>query len=356
MGFGKPDAERVLVTGASGYIAGHCVRELVEHGYAVRGTVRGPSSESKLEPLRRLVERAGGTLDVVYADLGSDDGWKQAVADCAYVLHVASPFPPGPPEHEDDVVLPAVDGTERVLRACAEIGTVRRVVLTSSIAAAAGGHDSDGHKVFTESDWALPDRCDPYEKSKVLAERAAWDLVDALPDEQRFELVVVNPGFCIGPPLDGTTSTSTSTSLVAVSRLLAREVPGVPRLGFATVDVRDLATAHRLAMESPDAAGKRYICAGEHVWLKQIADLLAEAFGPAGYRVPTRELPYWMVWLVGRFDQTVRLILPRIGKREVMSSERAIRELGWTTRTLRDTIVDTGNSLIDNGIVPSPSR
>lgn len=348
---GQLNGTRVLVTGVSGYIAGHCVRELFEHGYVVRGTVRGPASEAKLAPLRELADRVGGSLEIVYADLAADDGWQAAVADCAYVLHVASPFPAGPPDHEDDLVVPAVEGTRRVLRACADSGSVRRVVLTSSIAAVSGGYGPESG-VRTEADWSNLDRSDAYQKSKTLAERAAWEFVSELPDGKRFELVAINPGVCLGPLL----GSEPNTSLESVRKLLSREMPGVLQLGFAIVDVRDVALAHRLAMERPEAVGKRYICAGESVSMKRMAELLAEEFGPAGYRVPTRELPYWMGWLAARFDKTVRLVLAYVGQEDLVSAERAERELGWSMRPVRETLVDTGYSLIEHELVPAPQQ
>ncbi|MGH8795406.1 MAG: SDR family oxidoreductase [Stackebrandtia sp.] len=343
-------AERVLVTGATGFIAGHCVHDLLERGYAVRGTVRPGASADKTAHLRQIAERVGGSLEIVEADLGDDRGWKEAVAGCAYVLHVASPFPPGPPDDENDVVGPAVAGAKRVLHACADDDGVRRVVMTSSVAAVIGGHDQADPTVRTEADWAIPERCDAYRKSKTLAERAAWELVDGLPEDRRFEFAVVLPGMCLGPLLNA----DANTSLQAVKKLMAREMPGVPRLGFATVDVRDVAAAHLLAMERPEAPGNRYILAGENIWMREIAELLAAEFGPAGYRVPTREMPNWMVRIAARFDKTVRLVVSFLGQGELVSPDKAIRELGWSMRPAKQTIIDTGYSLIDHELVPAP--
>ena len=170
----------------------------------------------------------------------------------------------------------------------------------------------------------------------------------ALPADQRFELVVINPGFVLGPLLDPDVQTSSEL----VKRMLRRELPGCPQLGFAVVDVRDVAIMHRLAVETPAAAGMRFICAGEHYWVQDIARVLADEFGPYGYRVPTRNLPYWLLWVVGRFDRTIRMTLGYIGRRELVSHERAHNLLGWSPRPLRDTLVDMGHSLIELGIVP----
>jgi dihydroflavonol-4-reductase len=324
-------AERVLVTGASGYIAGHVVADLRSHGYLVRGTARRP---------------VDGLDDVVTADLASDDGWREAVEGCDYVMHVASPFPIEAPKSEDELVRPAVDGTLRVLRAAADAG-VKRVVLTSSVAAVGHGHDDDSVRL-TEDDWSIADRSPAYPKSKTLAERAAWDYAR----ESGLELVSVNPGLVLGPLL----GPSVSTSVQFVDQLLNRKVPGSPNVGFAPVDVRDVAVAHRLAVETPAAAGNRYIVAGEHVWLREVAAMLAEEFNPKGYRVPTGGVPTWMLRLVAPFDKRVRLLLGFVGRRELVSADKAQRELGWTMRPFRDTVLDTARSLIEQGLAPNPSK
>jgi dihydroflavonol-4-reductase len=339
----------VLVTGASGFIAGHCVRELLEHGYAVRGTVRSLQARDKYAHLRAFADRTGGTLEMVEADLGSDRGWREAVAGCTYVWHVASPFPAEVPKDEMDLIRPAVDGTKRVLSACAESGTVKRGVLTSSVAAVAFGHDAHDHRVRTEADWSNVDRCEAYQKSKTLAERAAWDFVAGLPATQRFELAVINPGFVLGPVLNADPGTSGEV----VRKLLAREMPACPRIGFAPVDVRDIAIAHRLAMERPQAPGNRYICAGDHMWIEDMAKVLAAEFNPKGYRVPTGRLPYWLMWVIARFDKTIRLALAYVGREERVSCDKAKRDLGWSMRPVEQTIIDTGRSMIEYGIVPA---
>lgn len=321
---------RVLVTGASGFIARHVVAELRGAGYRVRGTAR------------RDVD---GVDELARADLGADAGWAEAVDGCDYVMHVASPFPVGVPSSEDELVRPAVDGTLRVLRAAKEAG-VRRVVVTSSVAAIASGHRDT--VVRTESDWSDLERSAAYAKSKTLAERAAWDFAQ----ESGLELVVVNPGMVLGPLL----SSGVSTSVDVVRRLLVREVPGSPKMGFPVVDVRDVAIGHRLAMESSIAAGQRYVLAGDFVWMREIAAVLAEAFGPRGYRVPTGVMPTWLLRIVSRFDPSVRQALDFVGRTEFVSADKARGELGWTMRPVRDTIVDTAERLIELGLAPNPSK
>jgi dihydroflavonol-4-reductase len=322
---------RVLVTGVSGFVAGYVVAELRAHGYVVRGTAR------------RSVE--GGGVEVAAADLLRDDGWAAAVEGCDYVVHVASPFPRETPKSEDEVIRPAVDGTLRVLRAAADAG-VKRVVLTSSIVAVTGGRAGGG--VHTEADWSVVDGRPAYPKSKTLAERAAWDFAR----ESGLELVSVNPGLVLGPVLEP----DLSVSVQAVHRLLTRDAPASPKMGFSVVDVRDVAAAHRLALEVPAAAGNRYIVAGEHMWLREIAAVLAAEFNPKGYRVPTGSLPTWMLHVLARFDSSLRPVLSLVGPREDVSADKARRELGWTSRPARESILDTAHSLIELGLAPNPSK
>ncbi len=345
----------VLVTGATGYIGGHVVREFLENGYRVRGTVRDLSNRKKYEHLHELGKRfalVGGLpgLEIVEADLERDDGWDAAVEGCTYVEHVASPFPSVAPADENDLVRPAVEGTLRVLRAAAKSSTVKRVVVTSSVAAVAYGHGDTGGRTLTEEDWSVPEKCEAYQKSKTLAERAAWDFIAKQPAGRGLELAVINPGFVAGP-LSGP---EIGTSGEVVGRLMRRELPACPEIGFATVDVRDVALAHRLATEVPAAAGHRFIAAGEHIWMQDIGRMLAQEFGPKGYRPPTGKLPYALMWLVARFDKSVRLVLQYVGKKETVSHDKATRLLGWRPRPVRETIVDMANSMIDRGLIPAP--
>jgi dihydroflavonol-4-reductase len=337
-------AEKVLVTGATGFIAGHAITELLEHGYAVRGTVRDLAT-AEVAHLRAVAARTGGELELVQATLDSAGGWAEAVAGCACVWHLASPNPPAVPKDPDaEVITPAVDGALRVLRAAAAAGTVRRVIMTSSVAAVSEGHERDPHRVHTEADWSDLDGIPPYPKSKTLAERAAWDFVTGTD----LELVTINPGLVLGPLLRAERTTSIET----VRLLLGRKVPGSPRVGFAIVDVRDVVLAHRLAMQTPAAAGNRYIVAGDHHWMSYIATTLAASYGPRGYRVPTRELPYPLLWLAARFDRTVKLTLPMVGRYANYSTAKAETELGWTGRPAEQSIVDTAESLLRHGVVP----
>ncbi|MBM2620472.1 aldehyde reductase [Actinoplanes sp. LDG1-06] len=332
---------KVLVTGATGYLAGHCINELLTHGYSVRGTVRNVKT-ADVAHLRAIADRIGGDLEFVQADLSADAGWHEAVAGCDYVWHTASPFPSTTPRDEDEVIRPAVDGTLRVLRAADASGTVRRVVMTSSGLAVYGGPGEN--RVFTEDDWTDVRTAAPYAKSKTLAERAAWDYVKT----SDLELVAINAGSIMGPVLRA----EAGNSVEIVRRLMAGALPAVPKLGWGIVDVRDLARLHRLAMETPAAAGQRYIAGEKFMWAREMAFVLAERYRSRGYRIPTAAMPYPMMWLISRFDPSVRLVLHFWGRQERVSAAKAWQELGWVSRPPSESVLDTAASMIDVGLVP----
>jgi dihydroflavonol-4-reductase len=338
----------VLVTGASGFIGLHCVLQLFQQGYRVRGTVR---SQARADEVRETMEAHAGVdlgdrLEIVEADLTRDEGWADAMRGCSYVLHVASPFPNRAPEHEDELIKPAKEGTLHVLKAAAEAG-VKRVVLTSSLAAISGGHPADNARVYTEDDWSIVERCPPYPKSKTLAERAAWDFVASLEGDAPMELSVINPGAVLGPVLNRHYSTSGEV----VRKLLAKELPGTAKLGFAWVDVRDVASAHIAAMTVPGAAGQRFCCAIEFSWIDEVADILAKRFGPEGWKVPTRKLPSFMVRLVAMFDPTVRTVVSDLGRVRQVSSDRIRSVLSWQPHSLEEMTIAMGETMIEQGIV-----
>ena len=332
----------VLVTGATGFIAGHCIEELLSHGYAVRGTVRNAAT-ADVAHLDAIARRTGGSLEFAQASLDDDAGWAEAVTGCSYVWHLASPVPAKLPEDEAELTRPAVGGTLRVLRAATSSDTVRRVIMTSSTDAIVHGHHPTG-RVRSEADWSNPERLPPYPKSKLYAERAAWDFAARHPPE----LVTINPGLALGP----LQRKVQNTSMEVVRLLLAHKMPAVPRLSFAVTDVRDIATGHRLAMETPEAAGHRYICAGPSMWMGDIAAILDTAFGPHGYRIPTRTLPYWLMWANARFDKTIRLALSYYGVPVLVSADKAKQELGWAPRPASESILAAGDSMIRHGVVP----
>ncbi|EAU67804.1 nucleoside-diphosphate-sugar epimerase [Stigmatella aurantiaca DW4/3-1] len=330
-----------------------CIVQLLQKGYRVRGTVRSIQRSARvLEVVRKHVDVSGGRLTLVQADLGSDEGWQQAVDGCTWVLHVASPVPTTPPKNPDEVIVPARDGTLRVLKAAAK-AHVKRVVMTSSTAAILYGHPRDGMRTYDEKDWSLlTSEVGPYERSKTIAERAAWDFVAHLPEPERFELTVINPGVILGPVPDKDFSVSGEV----VRKLLTREMPGCPDLGWAMTDVRDVADAHIAAMTIPEAAGQRFIVALEHASMLQIAQILSRHFGPRGFKVPTRRLPNWVLKIVALFDKTAALAVNELGKRQDVSSERARKVLGWKPRSLETMVVDMAESMIQCGAIPMPHK
>jgi nucleoside-diphosphate-sugar epimerase len=337
----------VLVTGGSGFIGSHAILQLLAAGHQVRATVRNLNREADVRAmLREGGAEPGDRLSFAAADLESDAGWPQAVADCDYVLHIASPFPRTLPKNEDDLVVPARDGALRVLRASRDAG-VRRVVLTSSFAAI--GYGSPPRETpFDETDWTDPDAPDvlAYPKSKTLAERAAWDFIAR--EGIDLELSVVNPVGVFGPVL----GPDYATSILLIERLLAGSMPGCPRLYFGAVDVRDVAGLHILAMTHPAAKGERFLAvAGDFLSMADIAKVLKARLGAAASRVPTRELPDWLVRLAALRDPAVRQILPELGKRKNATGAKARRLLGWTPRSREEAIVATAESLIRLGLL-----
>jgi len=334
--------ESVLVTGGSGFIGSHCILDLLRAGYRVRTTVRSPEREATVREL--LGAESADALSFVTADLMADAGWKDAVSGCDFVLHVASPFPLGAPKHEDDLIVPAREGALRVL-AAARDAQVRRVVMTSSFAAIGYGV-APRDVPFTEEDWSNPDGNDisAYAKSKTLAERAAWDFVAG--EGSGLELAVVNPVGVFGPVL----GPDFSTSIQLVKRLLEGSIPGLPRVAYGIVDVRDVADLHRRAMTEPGAAGERFLAvAGEFMSVPEIAAVLRERMGADAKKVPTRVLPDWLVRVVSRFDSSVKQIVPELGKVKQASNEKAKRVLAWSPRPNEEAIVASGESLIRVG-------
>lgn len=339
----------VLVTGVSGYIASRVTLDLLESGYRVRGTVR---SQSAGEELRRALAPHTDRLDrleLVEADLTGDEGWDAAVRGCAFVQHIASPFPLENPEDASELVVPAVEGTRRVLAAAARQG-VRRVVLTSSVAAVSHGYNGRTEP-FTEADWSVIDyQIDSYSRSKTLAEQAAWEFIESLPPEHPLELAVINPGFVIGPVLDDRDKTSAELH----KTYLEAKVPGVAPIKFNLVDVRDVSRAHLAAMTTPQAAGKRFVCVGGGMWLPEFVEILAAHFWPQGYNVPTMRFPGWFLRVYALFDKNARRTVDQLNRDTRFDTSRIREVLDWEPIPLQESIVEMGESLIVHGAVRAP--
>jgi nucleoside-diphosphate-sugar epimerase len=337
----------VLVTGGSGFIGSYCILQLLHGGHTVRTTVHSLEREGEVRALlKQAGAEPGGRLSFFAAELENDAGWGDAVAGCDYVLHVASPLPQRVPRDADELIVPAREGTRRVLRASRDTG-VKRVVLTSSFAAIGYGQKPQA-KPFDESNWTNPDAegVQPYAKSKTLAERAAWDFVAR--EGNGLELAVINPVMVAGPVL----GPDYSSSIILVQRLMDGAVPGCPRLCFGIVDVRDVADLHVRAMTNPAAKDERFLAvAGDFMSIREIAGVLKARLGTAARRVPTREVPNWLVRAAVLFDPAVKQVLPELGKAKNGSGEKARRLLGWAPRPREEAIVAAAESLLRLGLL-----
>ncbi|MFD3477116.1 SDR family oxidoreductase [Streptomyces sp. NPDC058695] len=334
------DNDLVLVTGGSGYVGSHVVKRLLDEGFPVRTTVR---SMNRADDVRAMVGPRAERLEFAQANLTDDAGWGDAVDGCTYVVHVASPFPPAQPDDPDELIVPARDGALRVLRAARDAG-VKRTVLTSSFAAV--GYSRKPGEDYTETDWTDPaDDNTPYVRSKAIAERAAWDYIEA--EGRGLELSVINPSGIFGPLLGPHLSASTGL----VKAMLDGAMPVVPPVHFGVVDVRDVADIHVRALTHPAAAGERFLASnGPAISFLQLAQILREHLGEAAARVPTRELTPDEVREAAVNNPTLRDAVRQSGGIPVLHTEKARTMLGWEPRDTATTIVDTARSLIQLGL------
>ncbi len=337
----------VCVTGASGYLASHVVRELLARGYRVRGTVRDPADPEKTDHLKRL-PGAGERLELVRAELGEPEGLQRALQHCTALLHTASParFTARDPQRE--IIDPAINGTRNALAAAADAGSVERVVLTSSVAAIMG-YDRAPEYEFTEADWCEDATVEgnPYGLSKASAERAAWDFQASLPAASRFSLVSINPSVAFGPLL---ARAHLRTSPNIAFDMLTGTFPGCPRMIFNVVDVRDVAQAHVTALENVALEGRFIVSQSMQSW-QELAQLLAREYPQR--RIKTRELPNWLLYGAALFDPRVSFSFLRhnLGRRFILRSDRAQRELGIEYRSVDAMLRDTTDSLVELGLL-----
>lgn len=335
----------ILVTGGTGYIAGEVIERLLARGHSVRTTVRG---KAKSEPrLHGRWPAAGERLAIFEVDLMSDAGWAESVAGCDAVAHVASPFPVGVPKHEDELIVPAREGTLRALRFARDAG-IGHFVQTSSSAAIAYGHTALKTQ-FDERDWTNVDApgIQPYIKSKTVAERAARDWVAVNAPDMAF--CSINPVAVLGP----VASDDFAASIEFVRRFLTGEIPAIPNVGFTVVDVRDVAQLHVLALEADmqTIRDERFAAAADFFWMADMAALLRAHLGDDARKVPTRRMPDFALKLLALFSRDIRQIAGEVGKRKVVSGQHAKDVLGWTTLPGDQTVIDTARSLIAQGIV-----
>jgi dihydroflavonol-4-reductase len=336
---------KILLTGISGFIAKHCAIELIRHGYRVRGTVRNLAKADEVRAtLAKHCDITG--LEIVAADLSSDDGWSEAMQGISGVLHVASPFPVAEPAHPDDVLRPAIDGTMRVLKA-AIAHQVPRFVQTSSSVAIMYGHPHTRTAPFTEDDWTIVDSpgVSTYAKSKTLAERAARDFIAQTKPDIHYS--TINPGFVLGPLLDGDVGTSGDVILM----FLRGKYPGAPKLSFPVVDVRDIAKMHRLALETTEPSGGRYMGVSETAWFIDMMRPIKARLGRSASKVPSFEMPNLLVRIVAIFDAAARGIVPELGYLAKVDKSRTRKALGIEFIPVTESAPAIAQSLVDLNLV-----
>ena len=333
--------DKVLVTGATGFIGLHCIQQLLDQGYQVTGTVRSLSKKNEVIDSMKENSLHPENLTIVYADLLKDEGWNEAVEGCRYVLHVASPFILEEPEHEDILIRPAVEGTLRVLNACKD-NRVEKVVLTSSFAAIGYGNEE---KIFDETDWSNTDSTiGAYAKSKTLAEKAAWSFVNELPDQDKFNLTVLNPVAVTGPML----SNDIGTSNTLFVQLLDGSIPACPRIHIGFVDVRDVAKAHIFSMTAEKTNGERIIVSDKEMFFAEMGRVLKDA----GYdKSPTREIPDFMLKFMALFIKKLSGMKRSVGRKVVSDKSKARELFDWEYITAEDSAVESAKQLESMGLI-----
>jgi dihydroflavonol-4-reductase len=341
----SPSSKPILVTGASGFVALHTIIQLLQQGFKVRATLRTLSREAEVRETIAKHVAINNNLEIINVDLTQDIGWDKAVQGCESVLHVASPFPLFEPNHEDDLIIPAVQGTQRVLRA-AHNAKIKRVVIVSSVAAVSAGHNGE-NRTFDENDWSIiENKIGSYSKSKTLAERAAWDFINGAENINKMELVAINPPLILGP----VPNKDFPTSAEMVRTFMLGQVPGVAQLKMGLVDVRDVASALILAMDTPEAAGNRFIVSADTVWIKKIVDTLHKKYA-GRYKIPTIQFPVFFVRILALFDKKIAIFATELNWDYEFSNKKSKRILKWSPRSAEESILSMAESLIEQGFV-----
>lgn len=340
------EKQTVLVTGGSGYLSGWMMVGLLSRGYDVRATLRRPEAADEV---RAAVASQYGSTDRLtfkIADLLSDAGWEDALDGCDAVMHVASPMGQGQ-GRSVDLVTPAREGTLRVLNAAERRGVKRVIVTSSAIAAQRAPTESDNTSAEDEAAWTDIERKDTsnYARSKVIAERAAWDFMHA--QERSLALTTILPGMILGPVMRD----EATGSVEVIARMLAGKVPAIPRIGFSVVDVRDLVDLHILAMRSSQAGGQRFLAVSDFLWLSEMAALLRNGLGQEGAKVPRRMLPDFILRLAALFQEDARFMAPMIGRAGSLRSTKAQTWLDWRPRAASEAVIDCARSMIARRLV-----
>jgi len=332
----------VLVTGGTGFVASHIILALLKEGYRVRTTVRSRKDEKKYSHLFSLASNAKELVEIVEADLHKKDSWLAATEGCDFVIHTASPFPPALPKNEDEVIKPAVEGTLNVLNACLA-NNVKKVVLTSSIAAVIIGNESS---CCTEDDWSVARLCAPYEKSKLLAEKAAWEFYRN--NKGKIELTVICPGLLWGPILHKNSFTSGDI----VQLIMRGELPAIPNMSFPIADVRDAALAHVRALQRQETNGKRYIIVAQSFSAESTVGALKKEFGQYGYRFPFLKVGKCLAYLASFYNPMFKLFLASIGLSYEISNRKSQEDLGIDYITPEKSVVEMVHSMLEFKLLP----
>lgn len=334
--------QKVLVTGGTGFVAIHSILQLLNRGYQVRTTVRSLNSRDKIfEMLKNGGITDFSQLEFIETDLTSDKNWNEAMIGCQYVLHIASPIFLRLPKNEDEMIRPAVDGTLRVLKAARDSG-VKRVVMTSNFGAVGYSH-KEKNSLITEESWTDPNEkgLSTYNKSKVLAEKAAWDFIEK--KGGALELSVINPMGIFGPSLNE----DLSSGFELLKKLLDGSMKAIPDIRLGIVDVRDVAELHILAMEKPQAKGERFLAlSGGTMSLMEIVKLLKEKMPYVTTKAPAKSLPTFIIRLSSIFNDQAKAILPLVGINRNASNKKAKTILGWVPRTNEEAVTASVISLI----------
>ncbi len=335
--------ETVLLTGATGFIASHTILALQDAGYTVRGTARSADRRPALEATLSAYAGRPVSIELFPADLMRDDGWRAAATGCDHIIHMASPLPTNGPQDADDLIVPAREGTLRVMRAAREAGA-RRIIVTSSFAAVGYGWGDKRPAMLTEEHWSNPDNFadnTAYTRSKAIAEKAAWEYARA----HSLNMTTINPVAVLGPAM----SADVSASLELVSQPMLKKLPLIPRISFGIVDVRDVADAHVLALENPAAIGERFIVTDEVLWFADVMDVLREAYPKRG--LASGRMPDWLLRLLANVNPVVKQIIPELGQFRNVTSAKARDMLGWSPRPAREAILASAQSLVQLGLV-----